>query len=40
MQTIRKLLKELLNLCEDKQKAKSIYLKLLRAIKKEVNKDA
>ena len=33
MQTIRKLLKELLDLCEDKQKAKFIYLKVLRVSK-------
>ena len=40
MQKIKALLKELVKLSPDKEKAKIIYFKLLRLIKKEINKDA
>lgn len=40
MQKIKELLKELLQLSNDQNKAKIIYNKLLRLIRKEVNKNA
>lgn len=40
MQKIKELLKELIQLTNDQNKAKIIYNKLIRLIRKEVNKDA
>jgi hypothetical protein len=40
MQKIKELLKELLQLSNDQNKAKIIYNKLIRLIRKEVNKNA
>ena len=34
MRTIKELLKELIDLCEDKKKARSLYLKILRELRK------
>ena len=40
MQKIKELLKELVQLSNDQNKAKIIYNRLIRLIRKEVNKDA